>query len=65
MLVLARRLNESIIIAKEVRVTVLKDTPTRIELGWTRHHMSASIGRKFICVSKRWPKRQAGTTSYG
>jgi carbon storage regulator CsrA len=33
MLVLGRRLNESIIIAGQVRVTVLKITPTRIELG--------------------------------
>jgi carbon storage regulator len=33
MLVLSRRLNESIIIAEEVRVTVLKITPHRIELG--------------------------------
>jgi carbon storage regulator CsrA len=31
--VLARRLNESIVIAEEVRVTVLKTTPNRIELG--------------------------------
>ena len=33
MLVLARCLNESIIIAKEVRVTVLTIAPNRIELG--------------------------------
>lgn len=33
MLVLARRLNETVIIAEEVRVTVLKITPSRIELG--------------------------------
>lgn len=33
MLVLSRHLNESIIIAKEVKVTVLRITPTRVELG--------------------------------
>lgn len=33
MLVLARRLNESIIIAEEVRVTVLRISPSRVELG--------------------------------
>lgn len=33
MLVLARHLNESIIIAKEVRVTVLRISPNRVELG--------------------------------
>lgn len=33
MLVLSRHLNESIIIAKEVKVTVLRITPNRVELG--------------------------------
>jgi carbon storage regulator len=33
MLVLSRRLKQSIIIADEVRVTVLRITPNRIELG--------------------------------
>jgi carbon storage regulator len=33
MLVLARRPNESIVIAEQVRVTVLRITPNRVELG--------------------------------
>ena len=33
MLVLSRRLNQSIVIAGEVRVTVLAISPSRIELG--------------------------------
>jgi len=33
MLVLSRRLNQSIVIAGEVRVTVLAITPSRVELG--------------------------------
>ncbi|MGH8236523.1 MAG: carbon storage regulator [Steroidobacteraceae bacterium] len=33
MLVLSRRLNQAIIIAGEVRVTVLAITPSRVELG--------------------------------
>jgi carbon storage regulator len=33
MLVLSRRLNQAIVIAGEVRVTVLAITPSRVELG--------------------------------
>ena len=33
MLVLSRRLNQSIVIAGEVRVTVLAISPSRVELG--------------------------------
>jgi carbon storage regulator len=33
MLVLSRRLNQAIVIAGQVRVTVLAITPTRVELG--------------------------------
>lgn len=33
MLVLSRRLNQTIVIAGEVRVTVLAITPSRVELG--------------------------------
>ena len=46
MLVLSRRLNQAIVIAGEVRVTVLAITPSRVELG----------GRKAALARVREPR---------
>lgn len=66
MLVLARRLNESIIIAEEVRVTVLKISPSRIILG-VDAASDVSIDREEVHLRKRAESRNPteGETTRG
>lgn len=59
MLVLTRRLNQSIIIAREVRVTVLKISPSRIELG-VEAEADIPIDREEIHLRKQAAAMAAG-----
>jgi carbon storage regulator len=55
MLVLSRRLNQTIVIAGHVRVTVLAITPNRVELG-VEAPLQIAVDREEIHVRRRTQK---------
>lgn len=59
MLVLSRRLNQSIVIGGHVRVTVLAITPTRIELG-VEAPLQIAVDREEIHLRRQSARPKVG-----
>jgi carbon storage regulator len=62
MLVLSRRLNQSIVIAGEVRVTVLAISPSRVELG-VEAPKQITVDREEIHLRRVQPARELTPSS--
>ena len=64
MLVLSRRLNQAIVIAGEVRVTVLAITPSRIQLG-VEAPREIMVDREEIHLRRQYSEQAAACRHQG